>query len=282
MYESLLQSSLFVRLLVSIVPALVIAAPLAYLAQKQEIVNRDDDNVMTTAMRFVGAAFIFIGSFANVTAWQGASSANSSLKSELASLSALSETILDYKQNDTLKDALSKITTYVQTIHDTELSTTGIKGFTVDNSTLQRKQRVKNAALDAPVEVKRDSAEQQALDIRSSIISIEEANVVNDRDLNRMLKQVDDFQTARRNRISGTWPLVPQVVISTFLVITIAVLVLIGRYPTGPRRNLKWMQVLASVAVVSSVWFSVLSTQDVSVKSSRFNVPIESFLSRYK
>ena len=285
MYESLLQSSLFVRLLVSIVPALVIAAPLAYLAQKQEVVNRDDDNVMTTAMRFVGAAFIFIGSFANVTAWQGASSANSSLKSELASLSALSETILDYKQNDTLKDVLSKITTYVQTIHDTELSTTGIKGFTVDNSTLQRKQRVKNAALDAPVEVKRDSAEQQALDIRSAIISIEEADVVNDRDLNRMLKQVDDFQTARRNRISGTWPLVPQVVISTFLVITVitvAVLVLIGRYPTGPRRNLKWMQVLASVAVVSSVWFSVLSTQDVSVKSSRFNVPIESFLSRYK
>lgn len=54
MYESLLQSSLFVRLLVSIVPALVIAAPLAYLAQKQEVVNRDDDNVMTTAMRFVG------------------------------------------------------------------------------------------------------------------------------------------------------------------------------------------------------------------------------------
>jgi len=32
---------------------------------------------------------------------------------------------------------------------------------------------------------------------------------------------------------------------------------------------------------VSSVWFSVLSTQDVSVKSSRFNVPIEAFLSRY-
>ncbi len=213
-YESLLQSSFFVRLLVSIVPALLVVTPLAYISQKQEVVSRDDDNVMTTAMRFVGAAFIFNGSFANVTAWQGASSANSSLKSELASLSALSETILDYKQNDTLKDALSKITTYVQTIHDTELSKTGIKGFMVSNTGLQRKQRVKNAALGAPTEIKRDSAEQQALDIRSAIISIEEADVVNDRDLNRMLKQVDDFQSARRTRISGTWPLVPQVVIS--------------------------------------------------------------------
>ena len=170
----------------------------------------------------------------------------------------------------------------MKTVTTPRLSQHGIKGFTVAKPTLQGKQGVKNAPLGAPVEVKRDSAEQQALDIRSAIISIEEADVVNDRDLNRMLKQVDDFQTARRNRISGTWPLVPQVVIGTFLVITIAVLVLIGRYPTGPRRNLKWMQVLASVAVVSSVWFSVLSTQDVSVKSSRFNVPIESFLSRYK
>lgn len=80
---------------------------------------------------------------------------------------------------------MSKITTYVQTIRDTELPTTGIKGFTVDNSTLQHKQRVKNTALDAPAEVKRDSVEQQALDIRSAIIFIEGADVVNDRDLNR-------------------------------------------------------------------------------------------------
>ena len=68
---------------------------------------------MTTAMRFVGAAFIFIGSFANVTAWQGASTANSSLKNEIGSLSALTETILDYKTNPVLQDAVSKITTYV-------------------------------------------------------------------------------------------------------------------------------------------------------------------------
>jgi hypothetical protein len=252
------------------------------MSRKQTVVSRDDDNVMTTAMRFVGAAFIFIGSFANVTAWQGASTANSSLKTEIGSLSALTETILDYKTNPVLQDAVSKITTYVQTIHDTELSTTGIKGFMQDSENLTRKQRTKNSALGAVPELKRDSAEQQALDIRSAVISIEEAQVVNDRDLNRMLKQVDDFQIARRNRLSGTWPLVPQVVIGTFLIITLAALVLIGRYPTGPRRDLKWMQVLTSVAVVSAVWFSVLSTQDVSVQSKRFNVPIESFLARYK
>jgi len=282
MYESLLQSSFFIRLLVAVVPGLVVVVPLTLMARKQTVVSRDDDNVMTTAMRFVGAAFIFIGSFANFTSWQGASSANASLKTEIASLSALTETILDYKTNSVLQDAVSKITTYVQTIHDTELSKTGIKGFMQDSTKLERKQRTKNAALGAAPEVKRDSAEQQALDIRSAIISIEEAQVVNDRDLDRMLKQVDDFQIARRNRLSGTGPLVPQVVISTFLVITLAALVLIGRYPTGPRRDLKWMQVLTSVAVVSAVWFSVLSTQDVSVQSERFNVPIESFLARYK
>ncbi len=128
----------------------------------------------------------------------------------------------------------------------------------------------------------RNSAEQQALDIRSAVIAIEQADIVNERDLNRMLKQVDDFQTIRRTRLSGTRPLVPQVVIVTFLVTTLATLVLIGCFPTGPSRRLKWMQVIGSVAVVSSVWFSVLSTQDVSVNSSRFNAPIEAFLSRYK
>lgn len=282
MYESILQSSPLVRILVCLLPALLIVLPFARASLKKGSENHHDDNVMTAAMRFVGAAFIFIGSFANVTAWQGASSANSSLKNELAALSALSETILDYKQDATLSDAVLRITTYVQTIRDTELSKNGIKGVLVEAAGLNRTQKTKNSALGVEPTIMRNSAEQQALDIRSAVIAIEQADIVNERDLNRMLKQVDDFQTIRRTRLSGTWPLVPQVVIVTFLIITLATLVLIGCYPTGPSRRLKWMQVIGSVAVVSSVWFSVLSTQDVSVNSSRFIAPVEAFLNRYK
>ena len=282
MYESILQSSPLVRILVCLLPALLIVLPFARASLKKGSENHHDDNVMTAAMRFVGAAFIFIGSFANVTAWQGASSANSSLKNELAALSALSETILDYKQDETLSDAVLKITTYVQTIRDTELSENGIKGVLVEAAGLNRTQKTKNSALGVVPTIVRNSAEQQALDIRSAVIAIEQADIVNERDLDRMLKQVDDFQTIRRTRLSGTWPLVPQVVIVTFLIITLATLVLIGCYPTGPSRRLKWMQVIGSVAVVSSVWFSVLSTQDVSVNSSRFIAPVEAFLNRYK
>ncbi len=282
MYESILQSSPQVRILICLLPALLIVLPFMKASLKKGSENRHDDNVMTAALRFVGSAFIFIGSFANVTAWQGASSANSSLKNELAALSALSETILDYKQDSTLSDAILKITTYVQTIRDTELSENGVKGVLVEEAGLNRTQKTKNSALGVAPTIMRNSAEQQALDIRSAVIAIEQADIVNERDLNRMLKQVDDFQTIRRTRLSGTWPLVPQVVIVTFLVTTLATLVLIGCFPTGPSRKLKWMQVFGSVAVVSSVWFSVLSTQDVSVNSSRFNAPIEAFLSRYK
>lgn len=282
MYESILQSSPQVRILICLLPALLIVLPFMKASLKKGSENRHDDNVMTAALRFVGSAFIFIGSFANVTAWQGASSANSSLKNELAALSALSETILDYKQDSTLSDAILKITTYVQTIRDTELSENGVKGVLVEEAGLNRTQKTKNSALGVAPTIMRNSAEQQALDIRSAVIAIEQADIVNERDLNRMLKQVDDFQTIRRTRLSGTWPLVPQVVIVTFLVTTLATLVLIGCFPTGPSRRLKWMQVFVSVAVVSSVWFSVLSTQDVSVNSSRFNAPIEAFLSRYK
>ena len=281
-YRSILQSSGGVRLLISFVPCISIATIFALRSRRWNAESRADDSLMTAAIRFVGAAFIFIGSFANVTAWQGAGSATANLKSELASLSALAESILDYEQDATLRGALAKISTYVETIRDTELSKNGIRGFSQDPGSLERKQRVKNSALNAPMVIKRDSAEQQALDIRSAIIAIEEADIVSERDLNRMLGQVDDFQVARRNRLSSTWPLVPEVVVATFVVITVALLVLIGLYPSGPRRGLKWLQVGASVAVVTGMWFAVLSTQDVSVETPRVGLPIEGFLSRYK
>lgn len=281
-YRSILQSSGIVRFLISFVPCVVIAAIFSLRSRKWNAESRADDSLMTAAIRFVGAAFIFIGSFANVTAWQGAGSATANLKSELSSLSALAESILDYEQDATLQGALTKITTYVETIRDTELSKNGIKGFNQDSGSLERKQRVKNSALNAPAVIKRDSAEQQALDIRSAVIAIEEADIVSERDLNRMLSQVDDFQVARRNRLSSTWPLVPEVVVATFVVITVALLILIGLYPGGPRRGLKWLQVGTSVAVVTGMWFAVLSTQDVSVETPRVGLPIEGFLSRYK
>jgi hypothetical protein len=57
MYEWLLQSSLLVRLAVTILPPILIVVPLALYALRSDGRTRDDDNVMTTAMRFVGAAW---------------------------------------------------------------------------------------------------------------------------------------------------------------------------------------------------------------------------------
>lgn len=281
MYESVLQSSFLVRLLATVIPALLIVLVGAQLGRKNSVSDEGDAVVMTAAMRFVGAAFIFIGSFANVTAWQGASAANASLKRELASLSTLAESILDYQTAPVLENAVSKIVTYIETVRDLEMSDVDADGNGAVADGLERKQRTKNFALAGKVEVMDDSAEQKALDIRSAIILIEEANIVTERDLNRMLDQVDEFQAARRERLSTTWPLVPGVVISTFGVITLASLLLIGRFPGGSNKSLKRMQVIGSVAVVSAVWFSVLSTQDVSIKNSRFSAPIEAFVSRY-
>ena len=86
MYESLLEASFFVRLLVVVVPIVAVVVPCAKVSLRNGRRGVDDDSVMSMAAGFVGAAFIFIGSFANVTAWQGAGSAVSSLKRELSSL----------------------------------------------------------------------------------------------------------------------------------------------------------------------------------------------------
>ena len=86
MYESLLESSLIVRLLVVVVPLLAIVVPCAKRSLGTGSRGVENDSVMSMAAGFVGAAFIFIGSFANVTAWQGAGNAVSSLKRELSSL----------------------------------------------------------------------------------------------------------------------------------------------------------------------------------------------------
>jgi hypothetical protein len=236
---------------------------------------------MTAGIRFVGAAFIFIGSFANVTAWQGSAAAGAHLNGELSSLASLVESILDYRQDAPLEQARKAIIDYVEAIRSGELASNPLDESLAASSGLVNARRTKNAALGAP-RVIRDDAERAALDIRSAVIEIEKAGVVSERDINRMIEQVDDFQAARRDRISVAWPMVSPVVMVTLLVLTIAVLVLIGLMPAGSRRGLKRLQVATSAVVVSAVWFSVLSTQDLSTRNPAVRAPVDAFLSRYR
>ncbi|NBN90687.1 MAG: hypothetical protein EBU67_08835 [Actinobacteria bacterium] len=281
MYESLLSASWLVRLVVVVVPVVPTVFFLVHRSLAAGLDDRTNDNVMTAAIRFVGASFLFIGSFANVTAWQASAAANSHLKSELSSLAALTESILDYRQDATLEKARSAIVTYVETVRSEELASNPSDDKFASASTLTRTYRTKNAALGSTT-IERDSAEQAALDIRSAVIAIEQADVVSERDINRMIDQVDDFQVARRDRVSIAWPMVSPVVMITLLVITFAVLALISLMPAGSSPRLKWLQATVSAVVVSAVWFSVLSTQDISIRNPVVRAPIDAFLNRYR
>jgi fumarate reductase subunit D len=280
-YENLLSASWLVRLLVVALPVIVILVGLMMRTESTDHDDRSNDVVMTAGIRFVGAAFIFIGSFANVTAWQGSAAAGAHLNSELSSLSSLVESILDYRQDATLEQARKAVIDYVESIRSGELASNPLDESLAASSGLVNARRTKNAALGAP-RVIRDDAERAALDIRSAVIEIEKAGVVSERDINRMIEQVDDFQAARRDRISVAWPMVSPVVMVTLLVLTIAVLVLIGLMPAGSRRGLKRLQVATSAVVVSAVWFSVLSTQDLSTRNPAVRAPVDAFLSRYR
>lgn len=281
MYQSLLESSLIVRLLVVVVPIVVIAVPCARISLRNAGRGVDDDSVMSTAAGFVGAAFIFIGSFANVTAWQGAGNAVSDMKRELSSLSTLAESILDYQPQPVLNDALHAINKYVETVRDIELKHSANDGAIQSASADKRTHITKNAALGASSS-HGNEVEQAALDIRNAILNIEKANVVNERDLNRMLDQVVEFQDARRDRVSTTWPFVSDVVMLSLLLVTIATVLIIGLYPSGKSNTLKWLQVTSSSAVVGAVWFAVLSTQNLTMSNSAVSAPIKAFLARYR
>jgi fumarate reductase subunit D len=280
-YENLLSAPWLVRLLVVTLPVVVILVALTMWTKSTDHDDRSNDNVMTAGIRFVGAAFIFIGSFANVTAWQGSAAAGAHLNSELSSLASLVESILDYRQDATLEQARKAVIDYVEAIRSGELASNPLDESLAASSGLVNARRTKNAALGAP-RVIRDNAERAALDIRSAVIEIEKAGVVSERDINRMIEEVDDFQAARRDRISVAWPMVSPVVMVTLLVLTVAVLVLIGLMPAGTRRGLKRLQVTASAVVVSAVWFSVLSTQDLSTRNPAVRAPVDAFLNRYR
>lgn len=281
MYETLLESSLIVRLLVVLVPLALVVVPCTFVSLRYPNREQGDLGVMAEALKFVGAAFIFIGSFANVTAWQGADKAIGNLKNELSALSSLAESILDYEPQQVLTDGIRSINTYVEAVRDNELNQSANDGVIQAASADKRTLRTKNAALNV-TSADSNEIEQAALDVRNAILNIEKADVVNERDLTRMLAQVAQFQDARRDRISARWPLVSDVVMVSLLVVTFAAVVVFGLYPAGRSRALKWLQVTTCSLVVAAIWFAVLSTQNLTMSNTAVSVPINSFLARYK
>jgi hypothetical protein len=268
MYQWLLEAPFVWRLLAVVVPVLGITLPLAARTWRGDTTLRDNDNVMTAAARFVGAAFIFLGSFANVTAWQGAGAAASTLKAELNSLSGLAEQIHEYESAKVMDDALSAIVTYVDMVEATELAPGSRAGTRLKKATA--------ATGTAP-----QSADDAANDIRTAVVAIQVSDQISDQDAGRMLSLVDQFQRSRSERRSTSWPAVSGVVMMSLLVVTLATLLVIGLYPSGPSRRLKLLQVLTSSAVVSAAWFAIISSQNVTTANPAIKAPLEAFRARY-
>ena len=267
-YQWLLEAPVVWRVLVVVVPVLGVTVPLASRSWVGATGERANDNVMTTAARFVGAAFIFLGSFANVTAWQGAGAAASTLKEELNSLSALAESITEYESDPVLDDALNAIVTYVERVKATELA----PGSRAGTRPPAGQSETGAASL---------SADEAANDVRSAVVAIEVSEIISDQDVGRMFALVDEFQRARSDRRSTSWPVVSGVVMVSLLIVTLAALLVIGLYPSGPSRGLKWLQVLTSSAVVSAIWFAIVSSQNVTTANPAIKAPVEAFLARY-
>ena len=90
-YESFISLPFVVQLLVMCVPLTAVTIVLTIRTRRLGGESRMNDNVSTAIIRFAGAAFVFLGAFAIVTAWQSSTSITNDVSREFAAVSSIDQ-----------------------------------------------------------------------------------------------------------------------------------------------------------------------------------------------
>ena len=72
-------------------PLIAVSVYLTYRTVKKTAEGRNDEGTATVVVRFVGAAVVFLGGFAVVTAWQAAAAGIDDVQREFSSLTAIAQ-----------------------------------------------------------------------------------------------------------------------------------------------------------------------------------------------
>jgi hypothetical protein len=255
LYEQFLSLPFLVQFLCVAVPAFVIAIALTLYSLRKDGAVRSDDNVATAGLRFVGAAFIFIGAFAIVTGWQGSSLATTNLVKEFAAATTVAEHVIrtPSPEGDAIVHTLRE---YAQTVKDTELGADGLPGYQQD-------------------------AEDLIVDLATAVQQFEELPILSQKQNEALDQALGVLVEARHTRVSAVWPLVPASIFTALVVIAVMALLAVGLYPAGARPALKWLQALGSTAIIVTVISTVLVVQVTDDTSDRYNQSVDLFISYY-
>jgi hypothetical protein len=255
LYEQFLSLPLWVELLWIAIPVFAITVGLTLFSLRKDPTLRGDDNVATAGLQFVGAAFIFIGSFSVVTGWQGSALVANNLANEFAAATTVAEEVLRVESPEG-RAITATMLEYAHSVRETELGAHALPGPSREAEDL----------------ISRVSNEVQAF---------EDLPILTPKQNETLNQALNTFIEARHTRISTVWPLVPETIFNALLVIALIVLVAVGLYPAGPRRWLKWVQTLTSGAIIVTVMMTVILVQVSNNTGRQFRESVDLFISYY-
>jgi hypothetical protein len=250
--QQFLTLHLWAQLLIVGLPLIAICVAVTYRAIKRDSSERGNDNVSTVIMRFVGAAFVFLGAFAIVTAWQSASSGIADVQEEFSSITAMSQDAQSVTTDGSLA-LQDKLLAYAREVANVEL---------VDAPTLQTGER----------------STELVADISRAVAQLEDSGELSPAIVDSLYSDFNDFKVARNTRLAHTGALLPDSLMWSLLLIE-AIMVAAGAlYPTGPDRVMKWVQSLSILAVVIAILGVVFSIESGDLSREKFLHPVHVFL----
>ena len=251
--QQFLTLHLWFQLLVVGIPLMAISFYFTYRAVKRNLEERGNDNVATVVMRFVGAAFVFLGAFAIVTAWQASSIGIDDVQKEFSSLTALAQDTrsVTTEESVSLRD---KLIAYAREAATVELS---------QAPTLRTSPR----------------ATELVFEISQTVTKLVDSGDLSPSLADSLVSDFNDFKNARNARLAHTGDLLPDSLMWSLLLIGAIMVATSAIYPSGPSRRIKWVQSISILVVIITILGVVFAIESGDLSNEKFLHPARTFLS---
>jgi hypothetical protein len=250
--QQFLTLHLWAQFLIVGVPLIAVCVYLTYRTVNKVEKKRNDEGPATVVVRFVGAAMVFLGGFAVVTAWQAASAGVYDVQREFSSLTAIVQDtrMVTTEESIGLRD---KLLSYAREVVTVELA-------------------------NAPSKAESPRATELVFEISQSTLKLAEAGNLSPLFVDSLVSHLHEFKEARTARMAHTGELVPDSLMYALLLIGFIMVVASSTFPAGPSRRYKWAQSMSVLVVVITILGVVFSIESGDLSGEKFILPARNFL----
>lgn len=249
--QSFVSWPLWAQILVIVVPLTVTTIVLTLVARRGVERERGDYSAATALMRFAGSAFVFLGAFAIVTAWQSSNATLGDVQKEFSSATSVAQYTrgIDAPEAQQLRDSLLA---YTKEVSEVELA----------NSP---QIKISNAA------------QELVYNISDATYALAQTEYLSSQEAGNLYKDYDTFEQARNARLAHSSALVPDAIMWVLFAMGAVMIVANGLFPGGSRAFVKWMQSIGGLVVVLLVLGAVIVIQSGEASQAAYLRPIEVF-----